>query len=682
MTPFYIYSIAYSFPILTFFLLLCYIVGWFLHNKFFSWVSLPKTFQRLFAYISLGLFAILTLYALVVTQGKSIHFLFLLLGMVFSYELYQEKKNWQTKNKVAALHKWNSMMKVPILLPILVVILLQLVWASVLLSQDGQIVVPDKDYAYYAKLCSGMYEYRVENINHIINELTPAVRKPDFYHYFELWLNILFTQASGGYYLSNFFFLTFPFLSVLCYIGFLGLWEVFDKKVSLQYAMLSIIFFHISGIILGFLYTQIPLLEPMITAQLSVTDRIGDYNLTMMNAIGGHYKMLTYYWAGLMFLLLFLNQQHRLALIGLLTLPVMAFTAFPAIIGGTLLFLLINSYGKWQPTHYRLFLYPLGIAFFMFLFYYMTSTSGGHVYMKNTNSFDLYSKTIYWFSALTFFARNYPFIVLLYLPYLAVLVFFKVKLDKIGSLQVKYRHLCILIFCISFVGACCQFLLYYDINAMQLNLNVTITLCNLLLVLVIIQQVAEKGYFAKVSIGLLIVASLSSLKQLRTDYTYIKNNQANFFKHGIPYREKIKTAQQQYKLKKGICLKVESYYASSPFYKSTFTYSSGEYFWLFSNVTHTIPIDEMTIALSAEPLMAQREQRVIQKGAFYQYVEQQKKEGKFSSVEQSQQDFVKQYNLQYAIIDADRETPKWILEKAQTSIVDEKTGEKFIVFKL
>jgi hypothetical protein len=128
-------------------------------------------------------------------------------------------------------------------------------------------------------------------------------------------------------------------------------------------------------------------------------------------------------------------------------------------------------------------------------------------------------------------------------------------------------------------------------------------------------------------------------------------------------------------------LKVESYYASSPFYKSTFTYSSGEYFWLFSNVTHTIPIDDATIALSAEPLMAQREQRVIQKGAFYQYVEQQKKEGTFSSVEQAQQNFVAQYNLQYAIIDASRETPKWILEKAQTSIVDEKTGEKFIVFK-
>lgn len=82
---------------------------------------------------------------------------------------------------------------------------------------------------------------------------------------------------------------------------------------------------------------------------------------------------------------------------------------------------------------------------------------------------------------------------------------------------------------------------------------------------------------------------------------------------------------------------------------------------------------------SADSLWKKQELGLIQFSVFYQFVEDQKKNNQFTSIDQSQLDFIDQFHINYLITDKDTKLSPLLQKRIKTEITDERSGERFIL---
>lgn len=76
----------------------------------------------------------------------------------------------------------------------------------------------------------------------------------------------------------------------------------------------------------------------------------------------------------------------------------------------------------------------------------------------------------------------------------------------------------------------------------------------------------------------------------------------------------------------------------------------------------------------------ERQQNAINLGMFYRFVQQKKVEGRFTSIGQSQVDFVQQYKLQYLVVAKGARLSPELNTIVKTSFQDPPSGEMFCLF--
>ena len=74
------------------------------------------------------------------------------------------------------------------------------------------------------------------------------------------------------------------------------------------------------------------------------------------------------------------------------------------------------------------------------------------------------------------------------------------------------------------------------------------------------------------------------------------------------------------------------------------------------------------------------DKRLIAYSTFYQFVQAQKDQRMFTSIEQSQVDFIDEFDIKYAIATKRAEVSAQIMQKVKRQIVDSLSGERFLLF--
>jgi hypothetical protein len=107
----------------------------------------------------------------------------------------------------------------------------------------------------------------------------------------------------------------------------------------------------------------------------------------------------------------------------------------------------------------------------------------------------------------------------------------------------------------------------------------------------------------------------------------------------------------------------------------------GDYLLYAKNKTFPMSLSPYNIRLSEDPFTRQAQLEGMHDTPFYVFVENQKAQKRFSSIEQSQVDFIREYKINYLIVTKDVVLPETLQTLIDKVITDKLTGERFILLK-
>lgn len=466
------------------------------------------------------------------------------------------------------------------------------------------------------------------------------------------------------------------------------------------------------------------------------------YYAFSLPALSHRLKMATYEPFILGFLLLYQKEQPMYAWICLLGLFVATVVVGPAlgvgILGIAAITLIFKIY-PWQQS-LRLFVYTLTILLYILLFYALTD-SGEINIREDAGSSAVISlmqskeQVIRLFTQkMDIFQHGVVHMFIMYWPYLLIPLLFA----KRFSAWVKSQQFVVPIFyvIVFLIGALAYAYFHPKKDATQLYYNLAIPMMNCAgMVLVVWGVVSACCSFRfrnlsnarpspkgdqpqeeklngetsfeysgqarhrennKSSVGLpfrgwgramdnwlpilkicLLLFFLTTISYRQFNYAYNKNIQPRQQQH---YSQEYLTQIREYVQSRpspplGAAIKGGKDYAST-FSKQTFSYSLGFYLAYMRNGCLTLSISDFEV-----PIKSASEGYDVASGLFYQFVEKQKAEGKFRAIEESQVDFVKEFEVDFLVVSKEGEIGSLLKEIIIEKIIDQKSGESFLVLK-
>jgi len=99
--------------------------------------------------------------------------------------------------------------------------------------------------------------------------------------------------------------------------------------------------------------------------------------------------------------------------------------------------------------------------------------------------------------------------------------------------------------------------------------------------------------------------------------------------------------------------------------------------------TKTFPmsLSPHNFQISTDPKLAKIEDDCIKNTPFWMYVEKQKAEYRFESIERSQIDFIEEMKINYLICTKNVKLSDLLNQKIKKEIIDQNTGERFCLLK-
>jgi len=333
-------------------ILICFLAYWLLLISAFvcgkmingSFLKLPgkTSFFHIFSHTLYGSIALVSVYSIVLTNGKTISWLYILLFVLL--RCFRRHEPFSTSDTQRCL-SWkeyvffaSGLVLVFCLLAVDFVNFKQLVFVHI-----------DPDLLVYSKLINNL-NAGMESSNSYQSYISEAYFTP--YHYYDLWIGALINKLTGVNKYTVFALVVTPFLGSILYCALVATCEVIG--IRRWWVLLLCVF-----LIVPEVWTNSPLV-------LAFFPRLS-YSL---------YPYMKWMIAGIVTILFLLNIQYfslRFALFSLLLLSVQYFLAFPGIAGGVGLFILYKIYTTKQLEWKRAF-----IAYLLFVCCYA-------IYLKTTN---------------------------------------------------------------------------------------------------------------------------------------------------------------------------------------------------------------------------------------------------------------------------------------------------------
>jgi hypothetical protein len=641
-------------------LLLFYAVGkairWYWIRDFF-----PKNFfSDVFFSLLVGQIATVFLYTIFCSEGQTIQWVFLI-PTFFIVSFFNENKPVSTSASVSYLK----------ILSIFGVVLICFLWEAIFfLRFNGfPFSLTFIDNIYYSKLSHFLGVTGQENYwcmeNYLLGNKESGIA---LYHFYEMWLNSLISRLFGLLNLPAFLLVSQPTFHCIGFIGILAIIENFEAKFNFTHFIIGFLLLFVSTVYFSF-YERINFLE--------YADIIFFHFLGHVSKKTGIYYMLS-----IAFMLLMHRKEIVPAFCAVFCLPVMTVTAFPFLVGGTglaiIIFFIFSILEKKEVYRLTAFLFAFTISYLIVYLLLrdinsvMTPDYALSGFFKNNFS-ELWTKAkLIIGTALKVAFLLSPFI---------LLILISLKIKQLFSLWREHRLTIIFCFTNILVGLVTWAVLNQIEDMFQLFIG-TLSLLNVFVIYLIIKYI-KPFYFLSwkqsfISLALIFVLIYNLLQQIdkqKFQYPQRKTSLNLYLGYSENYLEKIHSLIEKKQISGfGGSLIAKVDYERSPYNMMLHIMRLGEYLGLMSSDCYTVSLNDLDLPLSNTLRV-----HYLSKLPFFQFASKQKQEGKFESEAKSQVEFIKKYNLSFVILSPNAQISEDMKPLIKEIITDELSGEKFLL---
>jgi hypothetical protein len=681
-------------PLLYAVLLLTYLVGHTMTVVFALSFVQPRT--AIFAKILLGTIFSVVFYATWQTRGNTMMLFFVPLALaLFSFQIQRKTESRVlifpfTEIKLSQIWFYLLLPLVYFIFRLLCItdtetLLLYPHWGF----EDHVIYVRRADYLPFGEN-TGAGLQLIEKIKH------------EPYHYFELWLLNLLTNSTQKLSFLLYDLVLFPFFLFLVLLGYLAVYEqITIKNKTRNYILALLLVLAVSGYtdFISFGFWQHASLKPL-------ANLFGHFNNIAFFSSAYVLKMAVVKVFLLAFLLFWLRQKHTQAFIALLALPLINMATAPAVLAGSCLFALCNFRYRWLPNLQNNMVI---IASFLFLFAYTFfawfNKTGTQVEVANFwtmqnffNSFMASPKEL-----LKFVEENLLHFFIYYLPFCLFLLF--VTLQK-PAIRLLFKHYWFLIgffvLAILFVYAClwhipdvhqigkvilfAAFETLFVLCAMSYvsvkNVSDTSKAITIFVAFILVLGAAKNVFSRELGFGTLLAKLHLTNTKIKSRIPYSENYLKRVYAHLLPIYG---TTDYPNHLPKGLKKLGITFCAAEDFgkqYDLGFDQKQGLGMYLNYMGNGYAMINSSLYKIDAPSVWKKdkRLENVIKNNYFVKLGDEQKTNKKFVSYSQILADFIKQQKIRFGIATKDAVIETEILPLIKMEIIDENTGERFLVF--
>lgn len=519
--------------------------------------------------------------------------------------------------------------------------------------------LPHKDIIFYADVSQNLMIHGQENSFLYGNTWFPELNGIVPYHYFELWLNGLFSQITG-HHLQTFQLITQTWFLLLSVFGFAAVFSRFHQNTSTIQAMIAGIFglfiIGLSGTIIfsnsGFWsYSDAMVYNPAMV----IFQKVGVL-LPFFLAAG----------LGLM------HRAYRAMVIILLMLPIVSVAAAPALIPATVLLVLWlfirKNMTKKLTLNLILYILLYSIAAFSFVHFF------GSPVLKDMgiglqDSLKFYNKAYLADSVYLF--QNIPFIHLFAVaPFLILLLIFRFKSIKRLTKENQFLPIVIIIWCCAF----CAWLLlrFHGYDAIQF-FSIPAGILLSLSCFGLLMSVSKNTNI--VLLLLFIFGSFGSIQAYQHNQTRNINvvYSASYCSKVFAINEKLNNPN------KAFILAESAYLEESDFVP------------YFKRAAWFLALDDKTdvlISIGTEHLPNNFNDWNLFKrtqwdtSVFGMFAKKVMKNNPNTTWNECQKEFIKTYEIEVVFLGKGAQNPEWLSEMEDYSLTDEESGETCIILKI
>jgi len=622
-----------------------------------------KPYQRIFIKIVLGAIIFTVFTAIYQTKGYTILVLFFLLLFYFIYE----KQLLLRRIKVSEIFVFTSI-KFNVLL-VFIPALLFFSWEAFFVFKSGEFnyIISHIDYQYYSELSESMFLTGDENVFGFNPILIADYKGVTPYHYFDMWFVSGVSNLFSSINIVTYMTVGYPIFYLISYLGFCAIWENYGV-VRIQEKVFSFFFLGVGSISFLF-YDKIPYLlssSPINVYPIEIVCR----------------KYIIYYPFVIASFLFFYNKKYSLAIIALLALPIISIGSAPGVLSGIILFSIVGVILKRLEKRlaFKISAYSFLFLFSIACFYLFSPKPSLEIdnfkevmNLKTWLSFDSY-KTILNIYVVTIFQY-----IIYYLPFILLLTLFsssvRANLFKIKTISIPSLFLiCVFIASLSswaflnLLGNASQFFS----NGVSVVLNVWIVAG-----LIYVRSVIKKKRLYLVVLFLILIPNFY--------YSYSKNE--NMLSVNYEDRFVLKVNSEINLIDKRV---VNGGVIFSKIEMENLTFLRRKAFHVFPSAYYTnyaektVNIENLSVLDAPQlkdELNERRSKAYMVSAPFYLFVQKQKDESKFITIEKSQLEFINEFNLSFVVVRKDAEIPSYIVEIQKEIIIDNKSGDRFILLK-
>jgi hypothetical protein len=611
-------KLIYYYAIIIVVLTTAFLVGYLFHSVVKPSKKNPATLFSVFANAVIGLVILVSIYSIIITSGKTVSWIYILLLLGYGYFL---KSNSTTDNTPVLSGHY---LKAGLSLSLVSVFFYFLYLSSLLDFKTLRFTDTFCDWQFYSKI-SQYLNLGFESTTQFDNIAFGATFTP--YHYFEIWIAAAISRVFEVPSQVATSIIMPSVLGCVSFVGVLG----FARQINNRNAVLAFLLLFISCISFfsSFLCRIGVVIPPEVGNILSVVANSKLYPIFIFFVFFFHYGI---------------RSNLFLALICLLFIPIASFVAAPTIIP---LVWLIVIYHIVVNKHRRLcirFIYFLALYSLIFGCYYV------FFWDKLTiNTFVSFSNIGAQLSSF----KNFLLVLLFFSPFL----FFSLYFSRNTNLDFEFKVLILICYSILLIlelVVVYSTATYYD--GIQFSTVVFIPSAASLVVFVIFRTNVPNSNLLKLSVIVFVTLLCSSVFfSIRYLYSQSKSKEERTFINGVVRFTNVENKEM---VSCGF-IHSENYYSRQYMSSISKVFRVGEILDTYKGCFLQVGLsDYVALACFQNQQVDDLVSRSfglsrISEGTFYKFVELQKKMGEFKSVESSQLNFIDQFNIDYIFIQND-----------------------------
>lgn len=649
-----------------------YLLGWLLFKSLRNFIVINGFYSQILFYVFSGMAVLVIACSIWKTGGKTVSIGYLLFGLLFFYELRAAGKPVAINGTNCSLFSWKKGVEIS------VVLLLLFSWQAwnILKTGDFPYVLPGRDLVFSSDISQFIWNTGQENFYTVSNVVSEDFYGTLPYHYFEYWLAGGLAQIFGLLHILTLWLVIQPLFFILMLAGILSILEHY-RVDTIKWRLFA----------LGFLFFGAVNCFPKDFSLITVMES------PLFNM---YQKLAHYYPVVLIAFLFFLNGKNWLALIMLLLLPILSITLLPGVIGGVLFFLAIcflfrKKFNLQKQGIFRISAYALVVSLFLLGFYKLFGNMRHTVYDLNRSLLaltDLKSFEFFWvkYTLIEWFiraSREGLKMLWLALPLMLLVTLLLFACQKLAVKRIigVVFGLC---FCIYLVALLYADLFYKMADSWQFYDNIFFFVHAFFIVTILILLVDKHVFRPKWKFMRLFTISILLLLIGLKSWAYVQKSVEAKKKYVSKYSDGYLVYIMEV-TKNSDINPLGAYLKGSNDYlqygtKNIRVARLGQYSQYMTQLLSTIDLSVFEVKTWwTDGWEGEQEKVQIRHSTFYQYVEKQKLTNTFKSIEQSQMDFIDEFNIQYVIVSPKAEIPSLIAARVKKEIKDVQSGERFLL---